>query len=352
MKLVTIIGARPQFVKASVISREIRKRNNLIEEYIVHTGQHYDQNMSEIFFKELNIPKPFLNLNINGSGEENMMSELREVLKNIKPAVVLVYGDTNSTLAAAIVSSKLNIPLIHVEGGERIYRRKNVPEEINRVVTDHLSSKILTCTKRALSYLDYEGLTPRSKFVGDPMFDLFKWSLKKYESKKTFNLEDIGLETNNFHLATLHRVENTSSAETLFNLLGALQRSELKVLLPIHPRVKKIIQEYSFYPGKNLIFIDPVGYFDFQNLILNCRKVFTDSGGVTREAYFAKKHCIIPMKNSWWSEVVDGGWAHEVGRNTENIVNFLNAEIPNSSLNLHSLKDSSCGVISLLIEEP
>tara|TARA_B100000886_G_scaffold339732_1_gene306092 strand:+ start:6457 stop:8334 length:1878 start_codon:yes stop_codon:yes gene_type:complete len=336
MRLITVIGARPQFVKAAVVSKEIIKRNGEIEELVIHTGQHFDINMSDIFFKELNIPSPVKNLAISSNKNNEqlalMVKELTCSLEELKADMVLVYGDTNSTLASAIASTQLNLPLIHVEGGERIYRRMNVPEETNRIITDHVSSTILTSTNRALQYLDYEGLSPRSKFVGDPMYDLFLWALDYSKNKCNIFYDSLDIKQDNYNLATLHRRENTAQPEILIDLLNTLDSSEFKVVLPIHPRVKKIVDSNNYSPRNNLKIINPLGYFDFQKLLLGAKTIFTDSGGVTREAYFAKKPCIIPMENSWWAEVVESGWAKEVGRDKDLILKHLDNFKPQNNL--------------------
>jgi len=331
MKIVTVVGARPQFVKAAIVSKELKNHNN-IEEILIHTGQHFDHNMSDVFFSELELKNPNLNLRIQEKSPSKQLSKmidaLSDSLKKEKPEATMVYGDTNSTLATAIVSNQLNIPLIHVEGGERIYRRKNVPEEINRILTDHSSVKILTSTKRALKFLEREGLGIRSMFVGDPLYDLFLWGLKRQTLNKKNIVEDFNLEENNFILATLHRAENTSNKNILLGLLNTLDECDYKVVLPVHPRIKNILKESNYKPKKNLKLIDPLGYIDFQRLLISAKKVFTDSGGVTREAYFSKKMCIVPMFNSWWTEIVESGWCIEVGRDFEVIKMALNRSEP------------------------
>ncbi len=330
-RIVTVIGARPQLVKVAVISnylKNIPKDQQRIEEIIVHTGQHYDHMLSGVFFEQLNIPKPKINLGIGSGLPEvqlgKMVHKIGEVVREEQPDAVLVYGDTNSTLAAAIVSVQQNLPLIHVEAGERIYRRNQVPEEINRVLTDHASSLCLTVTERAGNYLIREGFhKDRIKFVGDPMFDLFCWGKSKVDQFSDIDFGKMGISAGNFHLATIHRAQNTDSKEILLSLLSALDNSPIPVVLPIHPRVKHLLEKYDWQPSNNLKTIEPQGYFDFLKLLLACKYCITDSGGVTREAFFARKPCIVPMENCWWSQAVESGWAIEVNTDTEKLLSLL-----------------------------
>lgn len=334
-KMLTVIGARPQFVKAAVVSRAIQEGgwSDRLEEVLVHTGQHYDQNMSDVFFQELGIPHPKINLEV-GSGAPHtqlaaMLERLGPVVQDEQPDVVLVYGDTNSTLAAAITASHQNIPLVHVEGGERIYRRYDVPEEVNRILTDHAATLVLASTRRAMDYLGREGFAAqRARFVGDPMYDLFVWGKDRYSKFAKVTPESLGLAPGEYHLATIHRAENTKSKEILLGLLNALDSVELPVVLPVHPRVGNLLQRWEYQPQRSLRLIEPLGYFDFLSMLLSCSRVLTDSGGVTRESFFAEKPCIIPMNNSWWTEVVESGWALEVGTDADRIVETLNTFSP------------------------
>jgi len=328
IKILTVVGARPQFIKSAVVSDALKSdRGAKINEIVVNTGQHYDKNMSDIFYAELNIQEPKYNLNAKTGSIYVQLADITRKLGDIvnkeRPDIILVYGDTTSTLSASLVSSILDTPLIHVESGERIYRRNNVPEEKNRIVTDHLSSLALTSTYRAIDYLRREGFSNlRVKFVGDPMYDLF---LRYRKKDIAFNSEDyFDYSSGKFNIATIHRAQNTDNIEILQMLLESLDESNLPVILPLHPRVSKIIKKINFNPKNNLKFLDPLGYEEFNILLRNCNKVFTDSGGVTREAFFAQKPCIIPMENSWWSEVVESGWAVEVGIDKKMIINSLN----------------------------
>ncbi len=310
-KIITIVGARPQFVKAAIVSRAFLKHG--INEVMIHTGQHYDPNMSEVFFEQLEMKKPDYNLEVGSLGAAEQLAKILEKLSPIldqeKPDAVHVYGDTNSTVAGCIAAAAKDIPVIHTEAGERIFRRYQVPEEVNRVITDCVASLNLTCTKRAKNFLLREGLSPdRVKFVGDPMYDLFHWGLCQVEMQADITPEKLGLEAGKYHLATVHRAQNTADKQTLLTILAALDKSELPVVLPIHPRVENLLKKWDWQPKNSLKIIESLGYFDFLNLLINCKRCFTDSGGVTREAFFAQKPCIVPMENSWWADIVESGW--------------------------------------------
>lgn len=333
-KVLTVIGARPQFVKAAIVSKALSANEfqGRIEEIIVHTGQHYDENLSDIFFKELSLRRPDFQLSSGSTlpGEQlgAMVSRLEPLMIDLRPDAVLVYGDTNSTFAACIAANQYNIPLIHVEAGERIYRRFEVPEERIRVATDHLSDLCLTCTAKAQLSLSQEGISQqRIRVVGDPMWDLFLWGKCQLPQASVRSLSAFGVESQSYVLATIHRAENTH-LERVEALLAAFGEANLPVVLPAHPRLKKIIDQLNAPLPKNIKVIEPVGYFDFLNLLLNCDRVVTDSGGVSREAFFAKKYAIIPMKNSWWTEIVEAGWAVCTGVNSDALVHHINDGIP------------------------
>lgn len=317
-KLMTIIGARPQFVKTAAVSRYLNSlKPKPFDEILVHTGQHYSINMSDIFFRELHIPKPKYNLCV-GSHESPkqvglMLEKLDEVIKNEKPDATLAYGDTNSTLAAAIVSTYRNIPFIHVEAGERTYRRHEVPEESNRVLSDHLAHLCFTATERAKDYLLREGMChDRVKFVGDVMYDLFKFTTSS-KLKSKISPASVGFKKGDYHLATIHRAENTNDKKRAILILNTLDSSKKLVVLPIHPRLANLIKQWGWKPKKNLKIFEPLGYYEFLAFLLDCDKCITDSGGVIRESFFASKPCIIPLENSWWVDLVEAGWATETG---------------------------------------
>jgi UDP-GlcNAc3NAcA epimerase len=319
-KLLTVVGARPQFVKAAVVSRCLRdsKLSNQLEEVLVHTGQHYDPMMSDVFFRELGIPDPAYNLEVgSGSGAQQMariQERLGPVLEQERPEMVLVYGDTHSTLAASITAAHLDIPVAHVEAGERIFRRWRVPEETNRVLTDNNASLCLTCTERATNHLLREGFAPeRVKFVGDPMYDLFQWACPQLPRLTQVTPASFGLAEGGYHLATIHRAQNTADPQTVIALFEVLDQAELPVLLPVHPRVQELLKMQNWGPRRSLRLTSPLGYIEFLRMLLSCQRCITDSGGVSREAFFARRPCILPMENCWWPEIVEAGWMVETG---------------------------------------
>src|SRR5437879_1276924 len=326
-KLLTVVGARPQFVKAAVISRYLRESDagGRMQEILVHTGQHYDLQMSDVFFRELEIPTPQHNLQV-GSGTSSaqlsvMIERLGPVLEAERPDMVLVYGDTHSTLAAALVAAHMNVPVIHVEAGERIYRRFLVPEETNRVLTDNVASLCLTCSQRATSYLLREGMAPeRVRFVGDPMYELFLWAKQRFARFASVTAASCGVEPQRYFLATIHRAQNTRDIATVVNLFKALDQAPLPVLLPVHPRVSRLLSDSNWTPSGSLRLLEPLGYFDFLSLLFDCYGTITDSGGVSRESFYAGKPCIVPMQNCWWPEVVEAGWICEAGPDPQKVL--------------------------------
>lgn len=330
MKITTIIGARPQFIKAAVISRAIARHNETcahpsqaIHESIVHTGQHYDRSMSDIFFEELQIPEPALNLCVTSLRHAEMtgmmLAKIETVLIDDKPDWVLVYGDTNSTLAGALAAAKLNIPVAHVEAGLRSYNRR-MPEEINRVVTDHISQMLFCPTGQSIANLKREGIAgsgegpikiqaatvshfPFVAQVGDVMLDAVL-HYRSFAKKPTFSLPD------KFILATVHRAENTDHPEKLANIFKTLKKisAAIPVVLPLHPRTRKNIDAtFLFQSNAAIHFVEPVGYLEMLFLIDNCSLVMTDSGGLQKEAFFCKKPCITLREETEWVELVEIG---------------------------------------------
>lgn len=322
MKIISIVGARPQFVKAAPITRELRKN---CQEILVHTGQHYDYLMSDVFFEELNIPKPDYNLEV-GSGQHGqqtgeMLAKIEEVLLKEKPDWVLIYGDTNSTLAGSLAASKLHIPVAHVEAGLRSFNRK-MPEEINRVVADHLSKVLFAPTETAIINLKNEGITEGVYNVGDVMYDATLYNMELAEKKSNI-LEKFNLKSKEYLLATVHRAENTDTKENLKNILEALNQVDKTVLLPVHPRTKKQIAEFGLnelVSSKGIMLVDPVGYLDMLILEKHADKILTDSGGVQKEAYFMKVPCLTMRTETEWVETVDSGWNTVVGTNVDTIL--------------------------------
>lgn len=312
MKIATIVGARPQFIKAATVSRAVRTTTG-IEEIIIHTGQHYDENMSDVFFKELNIPKPLYNLGVgsslHGKQTAKMLDGIEDVLIKEQPDWVVVYGDTNSTIAGALAASKLHIPVAHIEAGLRSYNRR-MPEEINRIATDHISDLLFAPTVNAFNILEKENLAERSIFSGDVMYDSILY-FKDISAGQVKISELTNLDPGQYYLATIHRAENTDDRKRLQSIFIAFSELDMPVIMPLHPRTRNILDEISF--RSNVKIIDPVGYLEMVSLLSNCNKVFTDSGGLQKEAFFLKKPCITLRDETEWPETLEGNWNFTVG---------------------------------------
>lgn len=319
MKIVTVVGARPQFVKAAAVSRAIAAHNadcgrdRLIDEVIVHTGQHFDDNMSEIFFNEMQIPRPDYRLEINSLGHGamtgRMLEKIEEVLVKEKPEWVLVYGDTNSTLAGALAAKKLHMKVAHVEAGLRSFNMA-MPEEINRILTDRISDLLFCPTDAALANLEREGFGNfpcRIVKTGDVMQDAALF-YRTMAAEKSRIIDRLGLAGRPFALCTIHRAENTDAPERLQAILAALDEiaAEMAVVLPLHPRTRKIMADRGL--ASRCMVIDPVGYFDMIRLLEETRIVLTDSGGLQKEAFFFAKPCVTLRDETEWVELVDGGY--------------------------------------------
>lgn len=307
MKILSIVGARPQFVKEAVIQNEINKYDD-IEEVVVHTGQHYDSNMSGVFFDVLNMRKPDYNLGIKASkhGEMTgkMIIELEEIILKEKPDVVLLYGDTNSTLAGAIAASKLKVKIAHVEAGLR-QEPKDMPEEINRVLTDRISSYLFTSSNLGVDNLKQEGITKGVFFTGDVMYDIFLNMKPKFDYTL---MEKLNLKENQYIMMTLHRDFNVDIPQKLEKILKEVNKisREIKVVFPIHPRTKKRIDEFGFTDlTSEILMIEPIDYLQLMGLTQNCYKVITDSGGYQKEAYFSGKQAVVIMPDTSWRELTD-----------------------------------------------
>ncbi len=327
-KIVTILGARPQFVKAAVLSRIIRDHAQ-IKEIIVHTGQHYDMNMSAIFFDEMAIPKPSYNLNINemshGAMTGHMFEELEKVLQKEEPDAVVVYGDTNSTLAGALAAKKMNIKIVHIEAGLRSFNMA-MPEEVNRVLTDRISDLLLCPTDIAIQNLQKEGFANFDSDIvkcGDIMKDAVEFYGKMSAAKSSI-IQDLNLVKNNFILATIHRQENTDDVEKLISIFEGLEEihRDTEIILPLHPRTRVILERHKL--DYNITMIDPVGYFDMLELLKNCKMVISDSGGLQKEAFFNKKHCVIAREETEWIELVSNGFAEIVGSDKTLLIEAFN----------------------------
>lgn len=306
----TVVGARPQFIKAAAVSRVIAGRPDL-NELIIHTGQHYDANMSDIFFDELGIPAPKRHLGIGGGSHGAMTGKMLEALEAAmiedKPDAVLVYGDTNSTLAGALAAAKLHIPVIHVEAGLRSFNRR-MPEEINRVMADHLSALLLCPTQTGVDNLKAEGITRGVHAVGDVMHDATLYAIEQSRAKSDV-IEKLDLEGRDYAVCTLHRAENTDDPHRFARIIAFLeeQARERLVVFPVHPRTRKVMAERGISP-KGVKRVDPMGYFDLHRLLIDCSLVLTDSGGLQKEAYFHRKPCITLRNETEWVETIDAGW--------------------------------------------
>lgn len=315
-RIVTIVGARPQFIKAATLSRQFQLLG--IAEKIIHTGQHFDANMSEVFFSEMEIPRPAYNLDIHGISHGAMTGRMLEGIEKIllieKPDAVLVYGDTNSTLAGALAASKLHIPVLHVEAGLRSFNMQ-MPEEINRILTDRISNVLFCPTDTAVENLKREGFDNMPIQIvknGDVMQDAAIYYAQKAQLKSDI-IQKIG--ASKFVLATIHRQENTDNADNLRQIIGGLTEinKQVRVVVPLHPRTRNILAQNYQLPEFTII--DPVGYFDMIMLLRNCEMVITDSGGVQKEAFFFGKHCITLREQTEWVELVNHGFNTLVGSN-------------------------------------
>ena len=347
-KIITIVGARPQIIKASAISRAIDLFfKQEIEEIIVHTGQHYDQNMSQIFFEELGIPNPSYNINV-GSGRHGqqtakMIDGIEEILLKEKPDSVILYGDTNSTIAGALAASKIHIPVVHIEAGLRSFNKK-MPEEINRIACDHMSSLLFSPTKQGIENLQKEGFTlnqdgkatmdePNIYHCGDIMLDNSMYFGKR-DNESNPLLASLKLEVNKYILCTIHRDSNTDIEDNLIGILEALlscqEETQMKIVLPLHPRTKAKIEQLKdqdfvkrFINNSNILILPPSGFNDIIILEKNTRLIITDSGGLQKEAYFFRKPCVILREQTEWVEIVKNGNAILTGADNSKIKNAI-----------------------------
>ena len=328
MKIVTVIGARPQFIKASPVSRALRGRH---QEILVHTGQHYDFSMSQIFFDELEIPAPDVNLGVgsglHGAQTAAMLEGIERVLLSERPDLVLVYGDTNSTMAGALAASKLNLRLAHVEAGLRSFNRR-MPEEINRVVTDHLSRILLCPSDVAVRNLADEGIRSGVHIVGDVMSDALAWATQRAQKVGPSILDRLGLTGNPFLLCTVHRAENTSDAAKLRDLMSAMSATDETVIFPVHPRTRKAMEIADIEPLRNVRLVEPLGYMEMIALARSARMILTDSGGLQKEAYWLGIPCVTLREETEWIETVENGWNILVGTDSERIVSAVRTFAP------------------------
>lgn len=328
IKIITIIGARPQFIKAAAVSRAFKSHPE-INEIIVHTGQHFDKNMSDVFFDEMEIPKPAYNLQINGLNHGAMTGQMLEGIEKIilseKPDFVMVYGDTNSTIAGALAAKKLHYNVIHVEAGLRSFNMA-MPEEINRILTDRISDLLFCPTDAAIQNLNNEGFNSFKCIIyktGDVMEDAARFYASIAHEKSSV-LKELSLDKNQFVLATVHRAENTDNIDNLKEIIRSLNQiaKEMDLVVPIHPRTKKIIEQHGLETSFKIT--NPLGYFDMINLLQHCRMVITDSGGLQKEAFFFRKYCITIREQTEWIELIDNGYNFLAGTNCDKIIDLFN----------------------------
>lgn len=317
MKIVSIVGARPQFIKLAPFSKEIRK---YFKEIIIHTGQHYDKNMSKLLFEDLDIPKPDYNLNI-GSGTHakqtaKMIISIEEILLKEKPNLVVIFGDTNSTLAGTLVASKLHIKTLHIEAGLRSFN-KEMPEEINRIISDHTSDFLFAPTKNAIRNLKKEGLINKSYLLGDIMVDSLQNNIKIAINKSKINYKD-------FYLVTLHRPYNVDNPDTLKNIICNLSLLNKQIIFPLHPRTKNVIMKNNIYIPDNIKLLKPQSYLNFIKLEYLSDKIITDSGGIQKEAYLLSKPCITLRSETEWIETINSGWNILLDSNNKDFINIIN----------------------------
>lgn len=353
MKIVTIVGARPQFIKAAVLSREILKRKD-INEIIIHTGQHYDKNMSAVFFDEMNIPKPDYNLDINGLSHGAMTGQMLEKIETVlvkeQPDWVLVYGDTNSTLAGALAAKKLHIKLAHVEAGLRSFNIK-MPEEINRILTDRISDILFCPTQAAITNLNNEGyknIDAKIALSGDVMEDAANFYRSKEKKPNGFNLKT------EFILSTVHRAENTDNKDKLTKIFSTLSKvsKTTPVVLPLHPRTKSKLAEFNIKIDNSITVLPPVSYLEMVYLLNNSKMVITDSGGVQKEAFFFKKPCVTLREETEWVELIEHGFNKIVGSNPtkiEEAIAYFSTKKLDFNVNLYGQGTAGKSIIESLI---
>jgi UDP-GlcNAc3NAcA epimerase len=352
IRVLTVVGARPQFVKAAVVSRALSSTGK-IEEILVHTGQHFDSNMSDIFFDEMGIPVPRHNLGIgggsHGANTGRMLEQIEQLLLTEKPDMVLVFGDTDSTLAAALAAAKLSIKIGHVEAGLRSFNRA-MPEEINRVLTDHISDLLFSPSDVSVGNLKNEGISEDNIHrTGDVMFDAVKMFAPVAMNRSTI-LSELGLEAGQYALCTIHRKENTDRLDRLASIFGGLADSGMQIVLPLHPRTRNVINTQKIKLGDNIRIIDPVGYLDMLALQKGARLVGTDSGGLQKEAYFLGLPCITFRDETEWVELVNIGANQLVGADRSVIAASLSGPLPVvSKLPIYGNGDSAQIIADLIV---
>ncbi|MDZ7271573.1 MAG: UDP-N-acetylglucosamine 2-epimerase (non-hydrolyzing) [candidate division KSB1 bacterium] len=354
MKVISIVGARPQFIKAALLCKLLRERH---QEVLVHTGQHYDENMSDVFFREMDIPEPEYNLEVgsgpHGQQTAEMLVGIERVLVAEKPDLVLIYGDTNSTLAGALAAVKLCIPVAHVEAGLRSFNR-TMPEEINRVLADRASDLLFCPTVTAVENLRREGITRGVHLVGDVMYDAALYFGQLAEERSTI-LNRLGLQGRAYLLATVHRPHSTDDAAHLKGILTAFGSASEPIVFPVHPRTRRFVKEHGLEPlltaARNLLAIDPVSYLDMLQLEKHARAILTDSGGVQKEAYFFGVPCITMRTETEWVETVADGWNCLVGTDAKAIAEAIRSFAPKGPRNNHYGDGTACEKIVAIVEQ-
>lgn len=359
-KIITIVGARPQFIKAAMLSRAIlfnEKYKEEFEEQIIHTGQHYDENMSKIFFSQINAVKPTWQLHCgnasHGEMTGRMLIDIEKILIDNKPDYVVVYGDTNSTLAGALAACKLHIPVVHIEAGLRSFNKK-MPEEINRILTDNVSSILCCPTKTAVKNLNDENIYKGVFHVGDIMYDAAIYFGKVAEEKSNI-IDTLNLREKQFRLCTIHRAENTDNVERLTGIISALNEistNETPLVFPVHPRTKLCIKKYpqldKLLNNKNILTIEPLGFLDMVMLEKKADMILTDSGGIQKEAYFHRTPCITLREETEWVETVDAGWNIIAGYKTDKILESINKVNPQKEIEEYGEGNTANKILELL----
>jgi len=360
MKILTIVGARPQFIKAAMVSHAIAAHNRThpgqaIVEEMIHTGQHYDKNMSDVFFRDMAVPEPVMNMQV-GSGRHavmtgKMLALAEEEILGRSPDLVLVYGDTNSTLAGALAAAKLNVPVAHVEAGLRSFNRA-MPEEINRVLTDHVSALLLCPTRMSVKNLAREGIENGVHRVGDVMYDA-ALTFGEIARKRSTILSGLDLEPGMFALATVHRAENTDRPDRLAGILDALAglAADMPVVFPAHPRTRKCVAEHGLEQVcRDVRMIEPVSFLDMVRLEQDARVVLTDSGGVQKEAYFHGVPCVTLRDETEWVETLEHGWNVLTGSNADAIVKAARNATPGSEMDEYGDGNAAGKIVEILLQ--
>lgn len=328
MRVLSVVGARPQFVKAALLSAELARRG--IEEILVHTGQHYDREMSEVFFDELKLPAPAHHLGVGGGGHGaqtgEMLRRLEPVIQEEAPDWVLVYGDTNSTLAGALAAAKLHVPVAHVEAGLRSFNRA-MPEEINRIVADHVADLLLVPNEHSAKQLETEGITRGVRVVGDLMVDLALQIASGLPERPSI-LDRFGLQSRTYAVATIHRASNTDEAPTFRRLIAGLRAVERPIVFPVHPRTRELAQREGVGQGDNITLCEPLPYAQMLALLAHASVVFTDSGGLQKEAFVVKAPCVTLREETEWLDTLEDGWNVLAGSDPQKIVQASRRPVP------------------------